>query len=105
MDNRINEIRRKISVLRADMMEVEAAIRGQIKQDLDCAESAARLFAMRQEVVAWIGDWKAAGGGERLPTVQERLKENHRSPEKNKPEKNKHEKNNKSEKLRVVARR
>ncbi len=95
MDNRINEIRRKISVLRADMMEMEAAIRGQIKHDLDCTESATRLLAIRQEVVALIGDWKAAGGGERLPTVQERLKENHRSPEKHQ----------KSEKLRVVARR
>ena len=100
MDNRINEIRRKISVLRADMMEVEAAIRGQIKHDLDCTESATRLLVMRRELVTLIGEWKAAGGGERLPTVQERLKENHRSPEKNKPEKN-----NKSEKLRVVARR
>ena len=95
MDNRINEIRRKISVLRADMMEIEAAIRGQIKHDLDCAESATRLLAMRQELAALIFDWKAAGGSDRLPTVQERLKENHRSPEKNQ----------KSEKLRVVARR
>jgi hypothetical protein len=82
MDNRINEIRRKISVLRADMIEVEAAIRNQIKHDLDCTESAMRLMAMRQELAALIGDWKAAGGRDRLPTVQERLKENHRPPEK-----------------------
>jgi len=95
MDNRINEIRRKISILRADMMEVEAAIRGQIKHDLDCTESATRLLVMRRELVTLIGEWKAAGGGERLPTLQERLKENHRSPEKNQ----------KNEKLRVVARR
>jgi hypothetical protein len=92
MDNRINEIRRKVTVLRAEMIEFEGAIRDQIKHDLDCTESAMRLMAMRQELVSLVGDWKAAGGGERLPSVQERLKENHRSP-------------NKSEKLRALARR
>jgi hypothetical protein len=92
MDNRINEIRRKISALRADMAELEGSIRSQIKHDLDCAESAMRLMAMRQELAALIGDWKAAGGGDRLPTVEARPKENRRSPEK-------------SEKLRIVARR
>jgi hypothetical protein len=45
MDNRINEIRRKISALRADMTELEGSIRSQIKNDLDCAESAMRLMA------------------------------------------------------------
>jgi hypothetical protein len=95
MDNRINEIRRKISVLRADMTEVEAAIRNQVKHDLDCTEAATRLMAMRQELVALIGDWKAAGGGDRLPTVEVRPKENHRSSEKT----------DKSERLRVLSRR
>jgi hypothetical protein len=95
MDNRINEIRRKISVLRADMTEVEAAIRNQVKHDLDCTEAAARLMAMRQELVALIGDWKAAGGGDRLPTVEVRPKENHRSSEKT----------DKNEKLRALSRR
>jgi hypothetical protein len=95
MDNRINEIRRKISVLRADMTEVEAAIRNQIKHDLDCAEAATRLMALRQELAALIGDWKAAGGGDRLPTVEVRPKENHRSSEKT----------DKNEKLRVLSRR
>jgi hypothetical protein len=92
MDNRINEIRRKISVLRADMTEVEGSIRNQIKLDLDCSESAMRLMAMRQELTALIGDWKAAGGGDRLPTVEVRLKESHRSPDKD-------------EKLRALSRR
>ena len=92
MDNRINETRRKISALRADMSEVEGAIRNQIKHDLDCAESAMRLMAMRQELAALIGDWKAAGGRDRLPTVEVRPKENRRPPEK-------------SEKLRVIGRR
>jgi chorismate mutase len=92
MDNRINEIRRKISALRTDMVEVEGGIRNQIKHDLDCTESALRLMAMRRELVALIGDWKAAGGGDRLPTVEVRLKETHRSPEK-------------IDKLRALARR
>jgi hypothetical protein len=92
MDNRINETRRKIGVLRADMSEVEGSIRGQIKHDLDCTESAMRLMAMRQELAALISDWKAAGGRDRPPTVEVRLKENHRSPAK-------------SEKPRAVVRR
>ena len=95
MDNRINEIRRKISVLRADMVEIEGAIRNQIKHDLDCTQAATRLMAMRQELTALIGDWKAAGGSDRLPTVEVRPKENHRSSEKT----------DKNEKLRVLSRR
>jgi hypothetical protein len=92
MDNRINEIRRKISALRADMAELEGSIRGQIKHDLECSESAMRLMAMRQELAALIGDWKAAGGGDRLPTVEARPKENPRAPKKD-------------DKLRILARR
>jgi hypothetical protein len=74
MDNRINEIRRKISVLRDSMSEVETVMRDQVKRDLDCSEAALRLMAMRQELAALVDEWTAAGGGERLPTVQERLK-------------------------------
>ncbi|WP_213770633.1 hypothetical protein [Bradyrhizobium sp. dw_78] len=81
MDNRINETRRKISALRAEMLAAEAAIRDRIKQDLDYADSSFRLLKMRTEMVALVGRWKAAGGTDRLPTVRERLKENLR-PEK-----------------------
>jgi chorismate mutase len=79
MDNRVNKIRREITVLRAAMPAIEASIRDQISDDLDCTESALRLMAMRAEVATLVGQWKAAGGGERLPTIQERLKQNHRS--------------------------
>ena len=82
MDNRINEIRRKISSLRAEMMDVEATIRDQINRDLDCTEASLRLMANRAELLVLLGEWKAAGGSNRLPTVEERLKENHRPPEK-----------------------
>ncbi|WP_143271561.1 hypothetical protein [Bradyrhizobium mercantei] len=55
------------------MTLVEASIRDQVNRDLDCSEASYRLMAMRAEVTELIGRWKAAGGGERLPTVRERL--------------------------------
>ena len=82
MDNRINEIRRKISFLRAQMVRVEDAMRDQIRHDLDSTESALRLMAMRTELAALVADWKAAGGSEPLPTIQERLKANNRPAQK-----------------------
>ena len=36
MDNRLNEIRRKISFLRSEMLATEDIIRKQINQDEDC---------------------------------------------------------------------
>jgi hypothetical protein len=78
MDNRTNDIRRKISVLRADMVHVEGTMHDEIRHDLDSTESALRLMAMRRELAALVADWKAAGGSEPLPTVEERLKANHR---------------------------
>jgi hypothetical protein len=82
MDNRVNQFRRKISALRAEMMDVEAAIRGRINHDLDCTEASLRLMAMRAELLVLLGEWKAAGGSDRLPTVEQRLKQNYRAPEK-----------------------
>ena len=82
MDNRINETRRKISLLRAEMGRVEDTMRDQIRQDLDSTESALRLMAMRTEMSALVAEWKAAGGGEPLPTIQERLSANNRLAQK-----------------------
>src|SRR5579862_9720827 len=73
MDNKINEIRRKISTLRAEMTLVEATIRDQVNRDLDCTEASCRLLAMRAEVAELVRRWKASGGGDRMPTVRERL--------------------------------
>jgi hypothetical protein len=78
MDNRLNEIRRKISALRAEMLDAEDSIRDQINHDLDCTEASLRLMALRREMV----ELKIAGGDDRCPTVEERLKENHRPPAK-----------------------
>ena len=64
--------------MRTDMVRVEDAMRDQIRNDLDSTESALRLMAMRKELAALVADWRAAGGSERLPTIQERLKANNR---------------------------
>ena len=85
MDNRINEIRRKISDLRAEMMRVEEAMHDQIRHDLDCTESALRLMALRTEMAALVAEWRAAGGSEPLPTTQERLKTNNRPVKSQRP--------------------
>jgi hypothetical protein len=77
MDNRINEIRRKMSVLRAGMVHVEKTMHDQIRTDLDSTESALRLMEMRKELASLVAEWRAAGGSERLPTIQERLKASH----------------------------
>jgi hypothetical protein len=74
MNNRINEIRRKISALRGEMARVEETMRSQINQDLDCTESALRLTALRADILLMVDEWKTAGGSDRLPTVEERLK-------------------------------
>jgi hypothetical protein len=85
MDNRINEIRRKIRSLRAGMVGVEDAMHDQIRNDQDSTESALRLMVMRKELAALVAEWKAAGGSDPLPTIEERLKANNRPAQKPKP--------------------
>jgi hypothetical protein len=82
MDNRINEIRRELSALRAEMVRVEETMHEQIRHDLDSTEAALRLMAMRAQLSALVADWKAAGGSEHLPTIEERLKANNRPAQK-----------------------
>lgn len=82
MNNRINEIRRKISSLRTQMVRVESIMHDRIRNDLDCTESALQLLAMRKELAALVAEWKAAGGSEALPTIQERLRGNNRPAQK-----------------------
>jgi hypothetical protein len=77
MDNRLNDIRRKISELRAEMLALEASIRAQINRDLDCTEQALQLMAMRRQVIQLIGERNALGGRETCPGITERLLENY----------------------------
>jgi hypothetical protein len=47
MDNRINEIRRRVRALRVSMMEAEAIMREQINRGEDCAFVAGDMIKMR----------------------------------------------------------
>jgi hypothetical protein len=99
VDNRLNELRRKISALRLKMLDMAASIRDQVNNDHDCTESSLRLMGMRQELTAFVREWVLLGGGERLPTIQERLRENHRPVQKRKAQPKQ-----KPEKRRLTAR-
>jgi hypothetical protein len=74
MDNRINEIRRKISALRLEMVAVEASVRDLVNRDRDCTEKALAQMDLRRKINLLIGEWKAAGGGDVLPDVRDRVR-------------------------------
>jgi predicted DNA-binding protein (UPF0278 family) len=78
MDNKINEIRRKIRSLRARMLDSEGSIRDQVNRGLDCTETSVQLMAMRREMVSLIRERDALGGREECPNIAERLRENYR---------------------------
>ena len=54
-------------MLRSSMLELETQVRDQISADLDCSQAATEQLAARREIARLIGEWKAAGGGDRLP--------------------------------------
>ena len=72
MDNRINENRKKIRLLRTQMLEAEVAIRGQIGRDEDCSESSLALMAMRAEM-SMLSKERARLGDDKEPVLVERL--------------------------------
>jgi hypothetical protein len=74
MDNRFNEIRRKISALRAEMLVTEKAVRDLVNRDLDCTDLSFRLMAMRADLAKLIRRWREAGGGDSLSVAAEGLK-------------------------------
>jgi hypothetical protein len=74
MDNKLNEIRRKIRFLRAEMLSAEDNIRKRVNRDEDCSEAAVHLMAMRVVMLGLIGERNRLGGEERLLNVDERLK-------------------------------
>src|SRR5437763_14788019 len=74
MDNKLNEIRRKIRFLRAEMLGAEDNIRKKINRDEDCSEAAVHLMSMRVVMLGLIGEPNRLGGEVRLLIVNERLK-------------------------------
>ena len=74
MDNKLNEIRRKIRFLRAEMLSAGDNIRKQVNRHEDCAVAATHLMAMRAAMVGLLSERNRLGGEERLLNVDERLK-------------------------------
>jgi hypothetical protein len=74
MNNKLNEIRRKIRFLRSEMLSAEATIRQQVNRDEDCSEASMQLMAMRVVMLGLIADRNRLGGEERLLDVDARLK-------------------------------
>jgi len=77
VDNTLNEIRRKIRVLRTEMLATEDLIRKQMNRDEDCTDACLRLMAMRKTMLGLIGDRDSLGGSEPLLNVEQRLKAEH----------------------------
>ncbi len=74
MDNRLNNIRREMNLLREEMWRAEA-VHEQIGRDQDSTEAAVRVLEMRMQLAARVAEWTAMGGLAILPTVEQRLKE------------------------------
>ena len=70
------------------MTDLEASVRDLVNRGRDCSESALRLLGLRQDMKRLIADWKAAGGGDLLPNIGERV--SLRANVKNDPKKNGH---------------
>jgi hypothetical protein len=79
MDNRLNQIRRKISSLRSEMLRVGDIVRKQINRDEECSSTAIELMGMRTAMLGLIGERNRLGGSERLLDVEERLKADYRA--------------------------
>ena len=74
MDNKLNEIRRKISFLRSEILRYQDTIRKQVNRDEDCSQSSMQLMAMRVVMLGLIAERNRLGGEEQLLNVNERLK-------------------------------
>ena len=79
MDNKLNEIRRKIRFLRSEMLSAEATIRRQVNCDEDCSGASMQLMAMRVVMLGLIAERNRLCGEERLLDVDDRLKLEYRA--------------------------
>ncbi|MET4797977.1 hypothetical protein [Bradyrhizobium sp. LB11.1] len=56
------------------MAEVEASVRDLVNRDRDCTERARAQMDLRRKINLLIGEWKAAGGGDVLPDIRDRMR-------------------------------
>lgn len=56
------------------MAEVEASVRDWINHDRDCTEQVLSQMALQRKINLLIAEWKAAGGGDVLPDVSDRVR-------------------------------
>ena len=55
------------------MADVEASVRDLVNRDRDCSERAQAQIDLRRKINLLISEWKAAGGGEVLPDIRDRV--------------------------------
>jgi len=56
------------------MADIEVSVRDLVNRDRDCTEKALAQMDLRQKITLLIGEWKAAGGGDVLPNVRDRVR-------------------------------
>ena len=56
------------------MAGIEASVRDLVNRDRDCTEKALAQMDLRRKINLLIGEWKAAGGGDVLPNVRDRVR-------------------------------
>ncbi|MBR1127525.1 hypothetical protein [Bradyrhizobium iriomotense] len=56
------------------MADVEASVRELVDRDRDCTEKALAQMDLRRKINLLIGEWRAAGGGDVLPDVRDRVR-------------------------------
>ena len=56
------------------MADVEASVRDLVNRGRDCAERAETQMNLRRKINLLISEWKAAGGGEVMPDIRDRVR-------------------------------
>ena len=56
------------------MADVEVSVRDLVNRDRDCTEQALAQTDLRRQINLLIGEWKAAGGGDVLPDIRDRVR-------------------------------
>jgi hypothetical protein len=56
------------------MADIEATVRDLVNRDHDCTDKALAQIGLRGKINLLIGEWRAAGGGEMLPDIRDRVR-------------------------------